>query len=178
MAPFFGNNGSDNLLPVIKFKPVCSSRPGAAWRGRAGPWPGGDAQPIVFLRQGPRQGARWCSPLHGILVPTCRPRPGSLRWQHRAALSFPPPKFAGAARGVEPWRGRQASLQQWEEEELSLPGARPNPGFPTGPFLPADAGAGTCGAASGACRSPRHGTSLCARCTHAVCAAGTCLVLH
>lgn len=165
---------------MIKFKPACSSRPGAAWRGRAGTQPGGDAQPIVFVRQGPGQGAGGCSPLHGISVPAGRPRPGSLQQQRGAALNFSPPKPAGTARGIEPQRGRQASLQQWEEEEeeLSSPGARPNPGFPTEPFPAADAGAGAWGAAWGARRSPRRGTSPCAGCTRAVCGAGTCLVLH
>lgn len=164
---------------MIKFKPACSSRPGAAWRGRAGTRPGGDAQPVTFMRQGPRQGAGWCSPLHGISVPTGRPRPGSLWQQHGAAPSFSPLKPAGAARGTEPRCGHQPSLQQWEEEEeLSSPGTRLNPGFPTEPFPAANAGAGAWGAAWGARRSPWHGTSPCAGHTHAVCGAGTCLVLH
>lgn len=117
-------------------------------------------------------------PLRGISVPAGRPRPGSLRQQLGAALSFSPPKPASAGRGTEPQRGCRASLQLWEEEEekeLSSPGVRPNPGFPTEPFWAAGAGAGAWGAAWGAGRSS---TGRGAGHRRAICGAGTCLVLH
>lgn len=131
----------------------------------------------MFMRWGAGEGAGWCSPLHGISVPAGRPRPGSLQQQLGAALSFSPPKPAGSARGTEPRRGCRVSLQQWEEEEkeLSSPGVRLNPGFPTELFWAVGAGAGAWGAAWGAGRS---GTNPCAGHRRAICGAGTCLVLH
>lgn len=54
--------------------------------------------------------------------------------------------------GIEPQRGHQASLQQWEEEdeeEMRSPDMRPNPGVPTEPFQAAGAGGRCLGCGGG-----------------------------
>lgn len=59
--------------------------------------------------------------------------------------------------GIEPQRGHQASLQQWEEdeeEEMRSPDMRLKPGVPTEPFQAAGAGGRCLGCGVGGSREP------------------------